>query len=166
MDETSRAATTTPAVDLGGDWFDPLDEAVRGQVRGFIERLLEEELEAVLGRGRYERRPAAKGRRNGHRERALRTTFGHVQLAVPRARLPGETGEREWKSALLPAYRRLSRRAELLIAQVYLAGVTTPAGCAGRSPPCSPAPSARSGQPSMAPDPLGVGGLAGARPRR
>jgi hypothetical protein len=52
MDETSRAATTTPAVDLGGDWFDPLDEAVRGQVRGFIERLLEEELEAVLGRGR------------------------------------------------------------------------------------------------------------------
>jgi putative transposase len=40
-----------------------------------------------------------------------------VQLAVPRARLPGETGEREWKSALLPAYRRLSRRAELLIAK-------------------------------------------------
>ena len=39
MDETSQAATTTPAVDLGGDWFDPLEEAVRGQVRGFIERL-------------------------------------------------------------------------------------------------------------------------------
>jgi putative transposase len=90
---------------------------VRGQVRGFIERLLEEELAAALGRGRYQRRPAAKGRRNGHRERALRTTFGSVQLAVPRARLADATGEREWKSALLPAYRRLSRRAELLIAK-------------------------------------------------
>jgi putative transposase len=55
----------------------------------------------------------------------LRTTFGSVQLAVPRARLAGETGEREWKSELLPSYRRLSRRAELLIAQVYLAGVNT-----------------------------------------
>ncbi len=30
-----------------------------------------------------------------------------------------------WKSELLPAHRRLSRRAELLIAQVYLAGVNT-----------------------------------------
>jgi putative transposase len=128
MDETSRTATTTPAIDLGGDWFDPLEEAVRGQVRAFIERLLEEELEAALGRGRYQRRPAAKGRRNGHRERALRTTFGSVQLAVPRARLAEEAGEREWKSALLPAYRRLSRRAELLIAQVYLAGVNTRRG--------------------------------------
>jgi putative transposase len=125
MDETNQAASTTPALDFGGDWFDPLEEAVRGQVRGFIQRLLEEELAAALGRGRYQRRPAAKGRRNGHRERALRTTFGSVQLAVPRARLADEAGEREWKSALLPAYRRLSRRAELLIAQVYLAGVNT-----------------------------------------
>ena len=47
-------------------------------------------------------------------------------LALPRARLADDdAGEREWKSALLPAYRRLSRRAELLIAEVYLAGVDT-----------------------------------------
>ena len=47
-------------------------------------------------------------------------------LAVPRARLAdADAGEREWKSELLPAYRRLSRRAELLIAEVYLAGVNT-----------------------------------------
>jgi transposase-like protein len=48
-----------------------------------------------------------------------------VVLAVPRARLAGDDGEREWRSELLPAYRRLSRRAELLVAQVYLAGVNT-----------------------------------------
>ena len=33
--------------------------------------------------------------------------------------------EREWKSALLPAYKRLSHRAEALIAQAYLAGMNT-----------------------------------------
>jgi putative transposase len=33
--------------------------------------------------------------------------------------------EREWKSTLLPAYKRLSHRAEALIAQAYLAGMNT-----------------------------------------
>ena len=45
-------------------------------------------------------------------------------MASP-SRLADDAGEREWRSELLPAYRRLSRRAELLIAQVYLAGVNT-----------------------------------------
>jgi putative transposase len=125
MEKATPAATATPTTCLGGDWFDPLEEAVRGQVRAFIEQLLEEELQAALGRGRYERGLAAKGHRNGHRDRRLDTTFGPLVLAVPRARLADDLGEREWKSELLPAYRRLSRRAELLIAQVYLAGVNT-----------------------------------------
>jgi Transposase, Mutator family len=67
----------------------------------------------------------ATGHRNGHRDRPLDTTFDPVVLSVPRARLTDPGGEREWRSALLPAYRRLSRRAELLIARVYLAGVNT-----------------------------------------
>jgi putative transposase len=125
MEQSIRSAPTPPLTELIGDWFDPLEDAVRGQVRGFIERLLEEELEAALGRSRYARGRAAKGHRNGHRERRLDTTFGPLALAVPRARLADDGGEREWKSELLPAYRRLSRRAELLIAEVYLAGVNT-----------------------------------------
>ena len=44
---------------------------------------------------------------------------------MPRARLRDAAGEREWRSELLPAYRRLSRRAEALVAQAYLAGVNT-----------------------------------------
>ena len=123
MDKATPAAPATP---LDADWFDPLEDAVRGQVRAFIEQLLEEELEAALGRGRYERSPGFKGHRNGHRDRRLDTTFGPLVLAVPRARLAADdAGEREWKSELLPAYRRLSRRAELLIAEVYLAGINT-----------------------------------------
>ena len=49
------------------DWFDPLEEAVRFQVRGFIEAMVEQELQGALGgRGRYERKEQAKGYRNGY----------------------------------------------------------------------------------------------------
>ena len=125
MTEATPALPSPPSPFAGSDWFDPLEEAVRGQVRWFIEQLLEEELEAALGRRRYERGAIATGRRHGHRPRQLVTTFGPLSLSVPRARLHHEAGEQEWKSALLPAYQRLSRRAEALIAEAYLAGMNT-----------------------------------------
>ncbi len=37
---------------LGDDWFDPLEEAVRQSIRGFIEAMLEGELERAVGRRR------------------------------------------------------------------------------------------------------------------
>jgi putative transposase len=125
MTEATPALPSPPSPFAGSGWFDPLEEAVRGQVRSFIEQLLEEELEVALGRGRYERGARSNGRRHGHRPRQLVTTFGPLSLSVPRARLHHETGEQEWKSALLPAYKRLSRRAEALIAEAYLAGMNT-----------------------------------------
>ena len=97
MTEATSAAATSPSPFAGGDWFDPLEEAVRLRVRAFIEELLEEELEAALGRGRYERDGAAKGHRHGRRPRRLATTFGPLELAVPRARLRDAAGEREWE---------------------------------------------------------------------
>ena len=126
----------------GSDWFDPLEEAVRGQVRSFIEELLEEELEAALGRDRYERHGMASGHRHGRRPRQLVTTFGPLELSVPRARLHDAAGEQEWKSELLPAYKRLSHRAEALIAQAYLAGMNTRRVRRALAS-CSPATSAR-----------------------
>src|SRR6476619_262694 len=73
----SWAGTFETAVFEGEQWFDPLEQAVRGKVRSFIEAILEEELEASLSRKRYERHgdgraPAAvAGHRHGHRERTL-----------------------------------------------------------------------------------------------
>ena len=125
MKEVTPTVPAGPSPFAGSDWFDPLEEAVRGQVRSFIEELLEEELEGSLGRGRYERGAVCTGRRHGHRPRQLVTTFGPLTLSVPRARLRDEAGEQEWKSDLLPAYKRLSHRAEALIAEVYLAGMNT-----------------------------------------
>ena len=45
--------------------------------------MLEEELAATLGRGRYDRSAAAAGYRNGHRERQLLGTFGPMTVSVP-----------------------------------------------------------------------------------
>src|SRR4051794_29049191 len=167
MTEATSAAATSPSPFAGDNWFDPLEEAVRRQVRAFIEDLVEEELEAALGRGRYERDGEAKGYRHGRRSRRLLTTFGPLELTVPRARLRDAVGEHEWRSGLLPAYRRLSRRAEALIAQAYLAGVNTrrvrraPAGLfAGPGGQEAGRPGRRRAPPALA----GLGG--GAPPRR
>ena len=128
MTEATSAAATSPSPFAGGDWFDPLEEAVRRQVRAFIEELLEEELEAALGRGRYARlrtaaeEPAATaaglgngeaaagsvpsaGHRHGRRERQVMGSFGAVAVAVPRARLDTADGRTtEWVNKTLPAY--------------------------------------------------------------
>lgn len=111
----------------GDAWFDPIEAGVRGRVRGFIETLLEEELSDALGRGRHQRATSGpKGYRNGTRARQLLGSFGPVRIAVPRARLTAENGgTREWHSAALPRYARMTRQVEALIAGAYLAGTNT-----------------------------------------
>src|SRR5919107_3958656 len=99
---------------------------LRDRIRGLIEELVAQELEAALGRGRYERAGGTSGHRHGHRRRQLTGSFGPVEIAVPRARLREEDGStREWRSAVLPRYARRTRQLEALIAGAYLAGTNT-----------------------------------------
>ncbi len=125
MTETTTDTTALPL--LGADWSDPIEDGIRSRVRGFIEAIIEEELETALGRGRYERAAEGpRGYRNGHRERELIGTFGSETIRVPRARLAPEDGTTaEWRSKALRRYQRLTKRAEALIASVYLAGTNT-----------------------------------------
>ena len=138
-----RTHSTTPADEttlfLGDGWSDPLEAGIRDRIRGFIEELIEEELAAALGRGRYERRrhdddgPGAEasdavplsGHRHGHRERQLVGSFGPVEITVPRARVAADGRTDEWKSKVLPRYARMTRQVEALIAGTYLAGTNT-----------------------------------------
>jgi len=122
---------------LGDDWFDPLEAGVRTRIRGFIEELLEAELDVALGRDRYERprlaetgaggKPIVKaGHRHGHRERQILGSFGPVTMRVPRARLDTSDGKTAgWKNKTIPAYQRRTRKADALIAGAYLAGTNT-----------------------------------------
>ena len=136
-----KTDTTKPACDVADEklfdnWFDPVEAGLRAKVRGFIETMIEEELDTALLRPRYGRRleltapdnAAAPivGHRHGHRMRSLTGTFGPTQIAVPRARIIGEDGKTaEWKSKSLRAYQRRTRQADALIAGAYLAGTNT-----------------------------------------
>jgi transposase-like protein len=124
---TMSTATAMPALLLGEAGSDPIEDRLRETVRATIEALFDEELAAFLGRIRYGRGgDARKGYRHGRRERELVGTFGTETVSVPRARIKGEDGKTtEWRSKALPRYQRLTRRAEALIAAVYLAGTNT-----------------------------------------
>jgi transposase-like protein len=124
---------------LFDNWNDPLETEIRGRIRGFIEELIHEELDAVLARRRYGRRAknskdsadiavgaGAAGHRHGSRPRTLMGTFGKIEINVPRARLQGPDGKTsEWKSSALRAYQRRTVAADALIASTYLAGTNT-----------------------------------------
>jgi hypothetical protein len=76
---------------LFDNWFDPIETVVRDRVRGFIETMLEVELDEALSRSRYVRRKessegdpvdgtAVTGHRHGHRSRKLLGSFGLVEI--------------------------------------------------------------------------------------
>ena len=125
MTKTTDTSIPAPQPDDAG--CDPIEDRLRETVRATIEALFEEELAAYLGRIRYGRGGGArKGYRHGRRERELVGTFGTETVSVPRARIEGEDGRTtEWRSKALPRYQRLTKRAEALIAAVYLAGTNT-----------------------------------------
>src|SRR5664280_2398517 len=113
------------AVDLFGNWFDPIETEVRARAREFIEELIRGELDAVLARPRYgrsqiagsEERTGVAGHRHGSRTRSLTGTFGPIEIAVPRARLNTSEGKTtEWKSKALRAYQRRTLADDALLA--------------------------------------------------
>ena len=124
-----KQITDTSAATLltGEAGFDPIEDRLRQNIRATIESLFEEELAEFIGRCRYGRGEGArKGYRHGHRERQLVGTFGTETVSVPRARIEDDEGKiTEWRSKALPRYQRLTRKAEALIASVYLAGTNT-----------------------------------------
>jgi len=127
--------TNSASSQLFDNWFDPIENRIRHQVRGLIEAMICSELDAVLARPRYGRRAksaegeeaaGAAGHRHGSRVRTLTGTFGKTEITVPRARLKGADGKTtEWKSQALRAYQRRTRAADALIAGAYLSGTNT-----------------------------------------
>jgi putative transposase len=128
----SKSPSVAAETLLFDNWFDPVEDGVRARVRGFIETMLEEELDGALSRRRYARgqpnesEAPVVGHRHGHRTRALTGTFGKTEISVPRARVVGADGKtREWKGKTLRAYQRRTKAADALIAGAYLSGTNT-----------------------------------------
>jgi len=104
---------------------DVLSEGIRVRVREAIGEIINEELDAVLGAGIYERSEARRGYRNGSRPRTLSTSYGKAEFAMPRAVLHEGGQEVEWQSSVLPRYQRRAARVDGALLGMYFGGVNT-----------------------------------------
>jgi transposase-like protein len=81
-------AEGVPATDAEG----ALSQLARLGAQLIIQRAVEDEFDAFLGRERYERRPdALPGKRNGWRARHVQTAEGSLEIEVPQLREAAET---------------------------------------------------------------------------
>ena len=165
--EAMSTAPASPSPFAGSEWFDPWRRRYACRSAASSRNSCRKNSKQHFVAASYERGEVAKGHHHGRRPRQLVTTFAPKELSVPRARLHDGTDEREWKSGALaglqaaePSRRgsdrpSLSRRDEHSL------------GCAVRWAACSPGKVRQGhGQPGVATDPLGLGGLAEARSRR
>ena len=106
--------------DVDDDFWQEAQTKQRQLLKTFLEGALEEEMVDLLAAGRYRRTEARVGYRNGFYERDLITQFGIISgLRVPRRR----SGEGE--SAVFSHYQRRQAQVDVLIREVFLAGVAT-----------------------------------------
>jgi len=103
--------------------YEMLESLVRERVQEFVQNVLEEEVEELLGRSKWERRSsvdAAEGYRNGYgKRRRLTLSCGTVELARPRVR----GLEERFESRVLPLFARRTKEVGELIPELYLHGL-------------------------------------------
>ncbi len=103
--------------------WDTLEAFARQGVQRLLQRVLEEEVDELLGRPRYERRPAVDappGYRNGFGPpRRLGMSSGTITLRRPRVRGLSE----RFESRLLPAFKRRTEEVGRLLPELYLHGL-------------------------------------------
>jgi len=96
----------------GGDFLKDLAEAV-------LQRLMEFEVEGLVGAGRYERSDGRATHRNGYRERDLETRLGTLELKIPKLR----------RGSYFPGFlepRKTAERALVAVVQeAWIQGVST-----------------------------------------
>ncbi len=101
---------------------DQLSELGRLGARLILQRAVEDELEAFLGRARYARTPEATGSRNGTRPRRVQTAEGEITIAMPQVR---GTLTR-FVSSVIPDTRGIvrTRPLEALVIGAYVRGLS------------------------------------------
>lgn len=96
----------------GGDFLREVAEAV-------LQRLMEFEVEGLVGAGRYERSDGRATHRNGYRERDLETRLGTLELKIPKLR----------RGSYFPGFlepRKTAERALVAVVQeAWIQGVST-----------------------------------------
>src|ERR1700760_3350760 len=118
------------SVGVGENPRESLSELARLGARLIIQRAVEDEFDAWLGRARYERRPRDEGDesseetglRNGFRSRRLQTAEGELQVEIPQVRQAAET----FASKLFPRTPKLLRTEPLkaLVIGAFVRGLS------------------------------------------
>ena len=111
------------AVLLAGlDEPDRLGELGRLGARLVLQRAVEDEVAAFLGRARYERTDDAAGSRNGHRPRRIQTAEGEIAIAMPQVR----DSLTRFVSQVIPDTRGIirTRPLEALVIGAYVRGLS------------------------------------------
>ena len=103
--------------------WESLEGFARQGVQRLLQQVLEEEVEQVLGRARYERRDgvdATPGYRNGFgKPRRLSALAGTIMVRRPRVR----GLEARFESRLLPLFKRRTEEVGRLLPELYLHGL-------------------------------------------
>ena len=82
--------------------MDDIQDLFKETISEFMESGLEAELDDELGYGRYDyRNKNTDNSRNGHSSKTLRTSYGDVEVAVPRDRKPSLTSQIQKELSLL-----------------------------------------------------------------
>jgi putative transposase len=98
---------------------DAAGDLLREAVCWLVQQLMEGEVSAQIGAGRYERTAERVAQRNGYRSRAWDTRLGTLELKIPKLRA----------GSYFPSWLEPRRRAEqaltAVIAEAYVQGVST-----------------------------------------
>ena len=118
------------SVGVGDSPRESLSELAKLGARLIIQRAVEDEFDAWLGRSRYERRPESErglqnygdGLRNGFRPRRVQTAEGELEIEVPQVRQAAET----FASKLFPRTPKLLRTEPLkaLVIGAFVRGLS------------------------------------------
>ena len=82
--------------------MEDIQDLFKETIAEFMESGLEAELDDELGYGRYDyRNKDTDNSRNGHSSKTLRTSYGDVEVAVPRDRKPSLTSQIQKELSLL-----------------------------------------------------------------
>lgn len=113
-----------PVSDSSKVVFQHLDFWLRDKIQGFIQQVLEEEVNELLGRAKNQRRASvdsSSGYRNGFgKPRKLTTGLGTITLRRPRVR----NLDQRFESRVLPLFERRTRQVSHLIPELYLHGLS------------------------------------------
>lgn len=112
-----------PVSDSSKVVFQHLDSWLRGKIQGFIQQVLEEEVNELLGRAKSQRRTSVdstSGYRNGYgKPRKLTTGCGTITVRRPRVR----NLDQRFESRVLPLFERRTKQVSQLIPDLYLHGL-------------------------------------------